>query len=428
MKTKILFLISFLLTSILYQLHAQTEVMGAILEDTNWIKDNSPYLVVDDIIIFEDMTLTIEPGVEVLVSQGVTIEIRNGTLIAIGTETDTIKIISNLGDDNRTHWKGFLVKGLVDISTPKVQIDMSYCQLSNADILFDLDYAHHSNHFNHVSFIHNNHVNYQVGQTGFATRFTNCSFINNNRGMHAQNEDGIVDNCYFQDNVIGTSGGVVMNSKFTGHSEHAVFMYGTLINCEIWNNNIGVLSDNHGDTEVSNNYIYDNNVGVIINRFWNDPRVIFAHNRICNNTEWNIEYKYENAADLTLNCWCLDTEDEIKAKIKDAYFDTSLGIISVDTSYDDCNYGLSITSNETPEAENVFSLYPNPSRDKINIDGSALHSNLKYMIYDRFGIVRKTGTLEETNIEISELEFGLYLVKIFDADNTNISVQKFIKN
>jgi len=70
------------------------ELEGEIVVDTVWSKSLSPYILTDDVIIEEDVTLTIEPGVVVQFektgsSDGYHLEVR-GTLQARGIENDPI--------------------------------------------------------------------------------------------------------------------------------------------------------------------------------------------------------------------------------------------------------------------------------------------------------------------------------------------------
>ncbi len=73
------------------RLHAPqyTEVSGAIVTST-WKAGCSPYRVVGHIPVLAGDTLTIEPGVDVLFDVDVPLEVL-GTLIAVGTETDSIR-------------------------------------------------------------------------------------------------------------------------------------------------------------------------------------------------------------------------------------------------------------------------------------------------------------------------------------------------
>lgn len=71
---------------------AQTVVSGNITVNTTWTKAKSPYIVTGTVNIYQNVTLTIEPGVVVKLDSSVSIQI-GGKLIARGTETDSIYFI-----------------------------------------------------------------------------------------------------------------------------------------------------------------------------------------------------------------------------------------------------------------------------------------------------------------------------------------------
>lgn len=89
---------------------AGTWVEGHITEDTTWTLASSPYLVTGDIFVDEGATLTIEPGVIVKFGGYISIFV-NGSLYAVGTDTDRIKFTSNkpspeIGDWNTVKFQG----------------------------------------------------------------------------------------------------------------------------------------------------------------------------------------------------------------------------------------------------------------------------------------------------------------------------------
>ncbi len=71
-----------------------TEVSGTIIVDTTWTLSGSPYLVVGDVTIDPDITLTIDPGVQVRFDGNYALYVR-GTLIAEGLPGQEILFTSN---------------------------------------------------------------------------------------------------------------------------------------------------------------------------------------------------------------------------------------------------------------------------------------------------------------------------------------------
>lgn len=60
-----------------------TDVSGNITTDTTWTLAGSPYVVVDDVTVNPDITLTIMPGVQVRFNGSYALSVR-GTLTAEG--------------------------------------------------------------------------------------------------------------------------------------------------------------------------------------------------------------------------------------------------------------------------------------------------------------------------------------------------------
>ena len=89
-KRTILSMVFFLYSSLCF---AQTEVSGIIWSDTSWDISGNPYVVTGDVQIPFDVTLTIEPGVEIRYSDAYEILVK-GTIIAQGTAADTIVFTS----------------------------------------------------------------------------------------------------------------------------------------------------------------------------------------------------------------------------------------------------------------------------------------------------------------------------------------------
>jgi hypothetical protein len=91
--TLFLFLILFLISP--FQTIASTNVTSNITQNTTWNIAGSPYYIMNDIQVYENITLTIQPGVEVVFQGTASMEI-GGQLIAIGTEDSLIRFSSDV--------------------------------------------------------------------------------------------------------------------------------------------------------------------------------------------------------------------------------------------------------------------------------------------------------------------------------------------
>jgi hypothetical protein len=98
-KTTIfLFLILFLISP--FQTIASTNVTSNITQNTTWNTAGNPYYIMNDIQVYENITLTIQPGVEVIFQGTASMEI-GGQLIAKGTAINPIDFSSNNVWDRR---------------------------------------------------------------------------------------------------------------------------------------------------------------------------------------------------------------------------------------------------------------------------------------------------------------------------------------
>src|ERR1043165_4988860 len=92
---KLYSLLTLFLSTLLFSATAQTNVSGGIYAYTTWTLAGSPYIVVDTVVVFPGVTLTIDPGVVVKFDDGIGLELRQANLIAVGTVTDSITFTSN---------------------------------------------------------------------------------------------------------------------------------------------------------------------------------------------------------------------------------------------------------------------------------------------------------------------------------------------
>ncbi|HDS74437.1 MAG TPA: hypothetical protein ENN56_02755, partial [Firmicutes bacterium] len=83
--------------------HAAT--VSGIIESTTWTVDQSPYYVVDTVLVAEGAVLNIEAGVDVLFDADVPFLIE-GALIASGTETDSVRFLPG----ESATWQGLSIE------------------------------------------------------------------------------------------------------------------------------------------------------------------------------------------------------------------------------------------------------------------------------------------------------------------------------
>jgi hypothetical protein len=83
--------------------------------------------------------------------------------------------------------------------------------------------------------------------------------------------------------------------------------------------------------------------------------------------------------------------------------------------------GVSIETNEVS-----FNIFPNPAVNVLNIMSSQSHAFQTLEIMDLNG--RTIGQTSENNIDVSQLETGVYFILFFDPEGILLSRQKFVKS
>jgi len=191
------------------------DVFGPIFSNTTWNKTNSPYCVTQNIMIQEDVTLTIEPGVVVEFYSKESDDdklhiIVNGQLIARGNDLEYIKFTSYEKNPSPGDWGNIKFS---ETSKPAVFEDDKYVVGSIFENVI-IEYggfsgktivADQTPFFNNVIF-QNNEGGIWFDSPG---RLSNSKFISNNNGVIYTKFDLIIDNSTFDFNKSLGSGGII---------------------------------------------------------------------------------------------------------------------------------------------------------------------------------------------------------------------------
>jgi hypothetical protein len=441
---------------------AQTNFSGGIYSNTTWTLNNSPYIITGSVVVFPNVTLTIQPGVVIKfeekaysTSEQIFFEVR-GKLVAKGTSSLPISFIPNtapsLGTDHI--WQGIIVKTALGGS-----IEMDYFTLNNSfygisydDVLLD------TLTFNECKFSYNSYT--LSVNTNFV--LNKCEFYNNatiNSLMYVYGSVTAND-CIYKDNyfcMATVANGVKLNNCTFENTISTCFVQisGKFINCTFKNNNtvfreIGTIDidsstfinneiglDGLGDGKirnsvfknnnlalsvgansiVENNDISNNSVGLaLIGKFTNGMVLPFIkENTICNNTLYDLENKSDYNLGLENNCFCLKDSTSIEQKIYDGYDDITRGLINF-AVYDSLCLSvvqrvIKVNLNTAVSSESkILNLYPNPFKDKINI--MVDDSNVIWSVVDITGktIFETTNHNNSFELDLSFLDNGVYIL------------------
>lgn len=455
---------------------AQTNVSGGIYSNTTWAASNSPYIVVDTVVVFPGVTLTIEPGVTVKFETDKRLEIRQAKLIAIGTSADSITFTSNSGLPSPGIWDAIFLNG------ENSNIKAYFCNFlfaTNGIYSFD----------NYADTLIIKRSSFRFNETGFNNEFggvaliDSCSFKNNlEYGLYiegsyvnycniSKNQNGIyghsniitntrvdssfnigiepaigasvgtvIDNCEIIDNTYGIVSmggemplGRIINSQIDSNIVAGIVVYAylkgdTVFNCQISNNGIGILDTtclgcNGGTDVIMNNFIENNNIGIKHSTAYD---TIFC-NKICNNNIYNFWNNSILNVNISNNYWCTSDSSAVASKMYDGYDNINLGLVSF-MPIDTLQCYLTVGIKEDNNLRNVSAvIFPNPGSEEINILLSTFVSHGKIEIINLIGEIKYSSTFtgREVLINISDLPIGLYIVEINTANS--ISKQKLIK-
>lgn len=400
---------------------AQTFVSGAILSNTTWTSDNSPYHVTDQLVVFDNVVLTVEPGVQVFVAAGKGIELRNGKLVAIGTAESPIRFASLSG-----LWNGFSVVGninpFLDDPITRNQVQMEHCIGQGAWRFMDLDIAYHTPYnFINCTFSNNSIAIGNSGGSMVLGRYLmkDCTFLDNYRGLDQAYEYTIMD-CVFRGNEEAVNGsGYVSGCTFIDN-DMALAPYGPVVGCTFTGNTVAVDGYwNAVNDQFTDNTVMHNGTGIRMATFFNE--VQFTGNRICHNTVWNIERTsgYSHTANLQGNCFCTDDAVEIENSIFHALDDLQRGLVNFQPfiTTPEC-LGQPTDIREPRQLE--WNAYPNPANEDLYIELPTTAMGGLLQLYDVTGRSVNSAVVHHTTMHwsVGDLPRGVYQVVLRMAENT----------
>ena len=451
MKT-LLFIFSFLASAALI---AQTTVSGGIYNNTTWNLAGSPYLVTGSIVVFPNRTLTIEPGVEVIVTADNTFNTGNfiylevrGSLVANGTGNAPIVFTSTDTTTGFYNWEGIRIKGSQGGTVQMNHFELHntwygiYNDISQPGVSYVFDGCYfRSNQYGlqlNADMVYNNCIFEsngagQAAQISYGTlTATNCQFLNNFCSFTWSNYIN-VNNCLFagnQNNIIG-SPGVIQNSQFYNNTFGMTEISNITVNqCVFDGNGTGIdgsstcvvtnstftnnsIAVKIGDAStVSQNTITDNAIGVQVLGY--DPNTTsIDSNLICNNSIHNLENLTDKNYQVNLNCFCSQDSTIIENGIFDGYDDITRGLVNYAIYDDSCQTVVSYVTKIDLGGPAGLTALDEQWNTWYDGESFVIENNIPgiFSIYDIQGtrLINATATVGLNKISLT-LPQGLYLV------------------
>ncbi len=290
---------------------AQVFVGGELLTNTNFVKANNPYIVVQDLTVPTGITLTIEPGTELRFSSDTRLNVH-GDLIAAGTQADSIHFTLNSQIPNQSLWNGIVfdsartyfdaqgnyLSGTILSHVSVYNSNYSMIITGNSGILTEHCLLDKSSFGIYINDAENCVIrDCRIKRTGFGIFIPSALSVNNNVF-----ENNIVENTFNIGILINNGQGRIHHNRFTGN--------------KVLNNYIGIYVGNDGLLDIGHNSFSGNIVsgnsfeGV---RIYQDSTV-FSGNRVFGNGT-GLHLRHSDHSQITENIitgsdnWAIEVSD-----------------------------------------------------------------------------------------------------------------------
>ena len=446
--------------------NSQTNFSGGIYQNTLWSSLGSPYIINGPVVVFPGNTLTIEPGVEIIInnqsSSNIYIETR-GTINCIGTDALPIKI-RTLYDTTNVGWQGF-----VCTSSQGGVLNADRFQISNAYFPFSYESPLANYNYTNCTFKRC----FQAVTVGESVNLYNCQFIDNEVGVYGW-ANFTIDNCLFKDNTTSiyayASVLTMTNSDFIDNQIGLSFaanifdsMY--ISDCQFLNNGLALNYPNKGKVEnclftdnataiqsaykceiVNNEFFYNelaiqasvnaeihnnqinNNMGAVrieyVTNLQDSPQIY--NNELCGNINFAVNNNTNMNYSLLSNCFCDLDSAGIEAMIIDGYDDITKGLINYQIYDSSCTVLLGTVLKYGQGAgidELVVEVrFENPVNAELSLLGDVEFTSIQ--VTDLSGkslIFKSTGF---NHFDVSTLPAGFYVLTAVDQQAVRKSFVK----
>jgi hypothetical protein len=451
---------------------AQTQVAGGIYTNTTWTAALSPYVMVGPVVVFPGATLTIQPGVQILVrdtgvisSTGYNyLEVR-GAIKMVGTKSAPIVFEALTQKQQIAAWYGLQI-----MASQGGQIEADYFKLSNTNygIFVDNGVLPDSSVYHHCEWSFNNYASNVYNKSYFdSCRFDNnyngvtgnlltssnpwiiinaSSFTNNGVGLNPYGSHAVIHHSSLSNNWMAISGigsvsawqntfntngigirgvsGWVEDCSFTNNTYGITDAFGMrLKNINVSGSNIACNVGSDCILEYSN--ISNNDTAVVISSGLTFGSVypMIYQNQICNNTFYHVYNGSNINLNLGTNCFCEPDSAAIDNKLYDGYDDITKGLFNFSIYTQDCSSALRFIKKVEIADDNLgfqslsdnISVYPNPASDFINIKSPQMP--LQVRLFNMLG-EEVHCTFSGNRIDLHSQASGSYLLLLRFKDTT----------
>lgn len=417
-------------------LRASTTISGQIRTNTTWTKAGSPYLLDGLIEVAPGATLTIDPGVTVVVSDKLSVY---GKIQLTGTANDIITFKSKYENPMQLT---FTNQNLADT------LHVQYCTFNFVKVNSGAINAT----FDHCIF--QNATSLMGGQSDYKS-ITNCKLVNteiniNSTDVFVASKNELVnsnfktyhlDKTIITDNIIsdgmwglwlsysGTM--VIQNNIIFNTSDVGIYIEEGNIDTDnpitgniiTKNKGVGISIIRNTVGLFTGNTIHDNNIGITYSYYDNARLATFENNCIYNN---QINFKYESSDDYNIanNWWGTSDSASIESTIYDDVDDFKVGKLNfmpaLQQSHSSCKVYYPTDIPELSQTSSI-SISPTPFTDNINIKSAKGNGIKAVQLFDITGKQLYHSVFNhasEVIIPAANYIPGIYIYKIVLNDNS----------
>ncbi|MEM3458653.1 MAG: right-handed parallel beta-helix repeat-containing protein [Candidatus Bathyarchaeia archaeon] len=344
-----------------------TYVEGNITQDTTWTLVDSPFIVSNNITVYSNATLTIEPGVEVRFGGDFWINV-SGRLYANGTG-NMIVFTSNKEQPTNEDWSSILFTG------------------TGKSVLVNC----------HISYAKN-----AIGVVNSDAEIENCVFSNCQNAITAVN-----GKLTFKNSVIsfGSQNGVnildcdstIINNQITQNSENGIYLTGngqvTIQNNSLLANGNGILltGSDASNVHISQNIISANTQSGIRIDASTHSNITIINNSIASNHR-GFHISTSQSTQITNN--------SISYNGIGFLYDSGNHIAKWNDIYDNADYGMTIENDATVIAEyNYWGASNGPYHETLNptgrgnkVGGNGVNLDFIFFSTKPFGVINQRPT------------------------------------
>jgi parallel beta-helix repeat protein len=277
-----------------------TYVEGFITQDTVWTLTDSPFEVSKNITVCPNVTLTIEPGVEVRFGGDFSLLIE-GSLSASGEESNTIAFTSNKDQPGVGDWSTLKFNGTEPSTLTYCVVEYGRCAITIENSKVKIEDCEISNSLDGITIVNSTAVvksNRIANNSENGIRTTGYNQVTIQDNNISSNTNGILLTGSSTTGVSITENTLTNNTKSGIQLDANAYNDVTIIYNILSANNRGFYVSGQANTYITKNYISNNTIGIFYDQAqdhvaqWNDIYCNDCGMDVSSNVTVSAEYNY----------------------------------------------------------------------------------------------------------------------------------------